>query len=402
MLFRDKSIVPSIMFHTAGLENSDWVWSYISEPVDLFEEKVKKLDQKGFNAVNWDELYACMSGEHELRQDSIFLTFDDGYLDNWVFIYPILKKYGMKGTIFVNPDFVDPRDIVRPNLEDVWAGRATYEELETAGFLSWPEMRLMESSGVIDIQSHSLTHTWYFSGPKIVDYHRPRSIEQYPWLAWNQQPDRKPFYLAEDQSGFVDYGSPIFEHEKSLIVKRFFPDDDAVNKIRDYIVEQGVGEFFKTIHWNYSLQEKIDSWFGGKVPGRYETEEEHLQRIRYELSHSRYLIEKNLNKEIKYICWPGGGNDEKVWEIARDVGYKSWTLGSQDKSHYRNVFNSNPEFIKRMGSSNQVRIHSRVVGTGRSVYMMLRIGAHQNSVVYKYLLRFYQLYHYIVSRISNG
>ena len=291
MLFRDKSIVPSIMFHTAGLENSDWVWSYISEPVDLFEEKVKKLDQKGFNAVNWDELYACMSGEHELRQDSIFLTFDDGYLDNWVFIYPILKKYGMKGTIFVNPDFVDPRDIVRPNLEDVWAGRATYEELETAGFLSWPEMRLMESSGVIDIQSHSLTHTWYFSGPKIVDYHRPRSIEQYPWLAWNQQPDRKPFYLAEDQSGFVDYGSPIFEHEKSLIVKRFFPDDDAVNKIRDYIVEQGVGEFFKTIHWNYSLQEKIDSWFGGKVPGRYETEEEHLQRIRYELSYSRYLIE---------------------------------------------------------------------------------------------------------------
>lgn len=402
MFFRDRSIVPSIMFHTAGLENSRWVWSYISEPVDLFEEKVKSLSKKGFNAIHWSDLYSYMSGEINLPDDSIFLTFDDGYLDNWVYIYPILKKYGLKGTIFVNPDFVDPRDIVRPNLEDVWLGKVPLDELEVPGFLSWPEMRLMEASGVIDIQSHSLTHTWYFSGPSIVDYHRPRDVEAYPWLAWNENSERKPFYLVENQSTFVDYGTPIFEHDKSLIVKRFYPDIDAVNKIKNFIIDQGVEGFYKIDNWKYLLQEKIDEWFGGKVPGRYETEEERLQRVEYELAYSKSEIESKLNKKADYICWPGGGNDDKVWEIARKVGYKSWTLGSQDQSDYRNVYDSNPEFIKRIGSSNQVNIRSKTVGVGRSGYMMLKIGAHQNSLLYKYLLRCYQIYHYLLSRISNG
>ena len=66
----------------------------------------------------------------------------------------------MKGTIFVNPDFVDPGDEVRPNLDDVAAGRCRREDLLVPGFLNWAEMREMERSGVIDIPSHAITPTW--------------------------------------------------------------------------------------------------------------------------------------------------------------------------------------------------------------------------------------------------
>ena len=45
----------------------------------------------------------------------IVLTFDDGYLDNWVFAYPLLEKYNLRGTIFVNPEFVDPSLEIRAN-----------------------------------------------------------------------------------------------------------------------------------------------------------------------------------------------------------------------------------------------------------------------------------------------
>jgi hypothetical protein len=32
---------------------------------------------------------------------SIVITFDDGYLDNWVYAHPILQKYGMHAVVFV-------------------------------------------------------------------------------------------------------------------------------------------------------------------------------------------------------------------------------------------------------------------------------------------------------------
>ena len=42
----------------------------------------------------------------ELPENPIMITFDDGYEDNYQNAYPILKKYGFTGTIFVITDFV--------------------------------------------------------------------------------------------------------------------------------------------------------------------------------------------------------------------------------------------------------------------------------------------------------
>ena len=80
------------------------------------------------------------------------LTFDDGYLDNWVFVWPLLRKYGMRATVFVTADFIEPDGPPRPTLEDVWGGKIRMEELQAAGFLRPSELRIMSESGVIDVQ----------------------------------------------------------------------------------------------------------------------------------------------------------------------------------------------------------------------------------------------------------
>ena len=147
----DKQIIPVVMFHSIGMEKNDWIFSHISEPVDIFQEKIFSLSHSGYNFIFWEELYQYMSGKNRLPLPSVMITFDDGYLDNWVYAFPILKNYGAKATIFVNPEFVDPTSIVRPNLEDVWEGRVRADDLEVSGFLSWEEMRLMEKSGIIDV-----------------------------------------------------------------------------------------------------------------------------------------------------------------------------------------------------------------------------------------------------------
>lgn len=398
-LFADKRIIPVLMFHSVGLEHENWEFSHISEPVNLFEKKLKLFFSHRFHTIFWEDLFCYMTEEKDLPDNSIMLSFDDGYLDNWVFVYPLLKKYNLKATIFVSPNFVDTTKEPRPNLEDVWAGRCDYGELQPAGFLSWVEMRAMEASGFVDIQSHSLTHTWYFSGPEIIDFHYPQEKSSFPWLFWNKKPERKAFYITENQQEFVPYGHPVFEYEKALVARRYFPDERYVNMITDYVSDRGGKNFFLKDGWKeelfkYSEQIKRDYKFNN----RYETFEERQIRIKNELVKSKELIEINLDKRVDFICWPGGGYDETVKSIAREVGYKAWTLSSKDLSSFRNLPKTNPENIKRMGTSNRINIKRHGNARGGAIYQLLNIRAHQNSFLSKQFVRVYKVFSILTQR----
>ena len=386
------------MFHSVGLEKYPWTWSYISESVDIFEKKISSFKKLGFNSVFWQDVYDHMSGRKSLPDNSILLTFDDGYLDNWVNVFPILKKYDMKGTIFVSPDFVDPSEQLRPTLDDLRGGHIPEQDLTTAGFLSWAEMREMEKSGVVDIQSHAMTHTWYFSSPSILSYHRPHAITPYPWLFWNARPDRKPFYLTENQQDFLPWGLPILEHEKSLVARRFIPEENVVNSIIDFVTDSGGVGFFQAGDWHSQLNRFVHNACGsGEMPGSYESDEARQKRITSEIVDSKKLIERELEKEVKFICWPGGANSEETQKIASKAGYVSWTLSSRDKADVRNRPGVGPSEIKRIGTSNALQIRGRNCGSGGPTYQNLRILAHRESVWHSFVLKCYKLVAFALS-----
>lgn len=360
--------------------------------MESFDAKARLLRDRGFTAIFWKDLYGYMERRTTLPPNSIMLTLDDGYLDNWVYAFPILRRYGLKGTVFVNPDFVDPGTELRPTLEDAWAGRCRIGDLDPVGFLNWGEMRAMEASGVIDVQSHALTHTWYFSGPRIVDFHAPHRLPPYPWLSWNARPDRKPFYLKEDQQRFLPWGHPVFEHEKSLVVRRFLPDDGWVARITDFARERGAESFFEDASWQEQIRMQLRSWgVADRFPGSYETEGQRLERIREELSASKRIIETKLDKRVDYLCWPGGGNDETTRRLAIEVGYKAWTLASQDRASKRNLPGEDPVSIKRMPTANVVMWRGRPIGDGGAWHQLLCIASHQNSFLSWILLGFFKL-----------
>src|SRR5215831_14364836 len=153
--------VPVYMFHSIA-DCDKTPYGHLSIPVRTFDSELAYLRKRNFRTITLEDLYNYLAAGEEVPPKSIVLTFDDGYLDNWVNVFPILKKYEMNATIFVVPEFVDPCTNLRPTLSDMWAGKAKIDELSDRGFLSWNEMREMQNSGLVDIQSHSLTHNWYF------------------------------------------------------------------------------------------------------------------------------------------------------------------------------------------------------------------------------------------------
>ena len=215
--------MPVLMFHSIGCENEDWYRNWLSVSLDHFENFCKYLVKNNFETIFLDEWYQ----KETTSKNQVVITFDDGYLDNWVYAYPILEKYNLKGTIFVNPEFIDDSEVIRSNLTDVWNKKIERNQLTPIGFLNWAELQKMESTGVMDIQSHSMSHNFYFYSNHIKDIYKGQP--HYDWMPWINRPDRKPYYNLEKQDGYIPKGSPIFEFGRALELRRYFPDERLIN-----------------------------------------------------------------------------------------------------------------------------------------------------------------------------
>ena len=101
-----------------------------------FEAQMKYLAENGYHTITPAELADHLENGTALPEKPILLTFDDGYIDNYKNAYPILLKYGLKGSIYIITDYLD----VYPN------------------YLTWAISKEMQDSGTIDIECHTMTH----------------------------------------------------------------------------------------------------------------------------------------------------------------------------------------------------------------------------------------------------
>lgn len=74
---------------------------------DKFRQQMKYLKDNGFFTLTLDELYGYLRENASIPSKSIVLTFDDGYIGNYTYAYPILKEFGFTATIFMISECVD-------------------------------------------------------------------------------------------------------------------------------------------------------------------------------------------------------------------------------------------------------------------------------------------------------
>lgn len=66
----------------------------------LFRQQIEYM-KNNFNIVTMEQVIDAVEGKSELPERALLLTFDDGYVDNYTFAFPILEEYGIQGSFFI-------------------------------------------------------------------------------------------------------------------------------------------------------------------------------------------------------------------------------------------------------------------------------------------------------------
>ncbi len=101
----------------------------------IFENQLREMHEASYSSYFVSDVPRILKGKEKISDHSIILTFDDGYEDFYINAYPLLKKYRMRGTIYIIANFIGHQ-----------------------GFMSEREIREMIGSGLIEVGDHTLSH----------------------------------------------------------------------------------------------------------------------------------------------------------------------------------------------------------------------------------------------------
>ena len=278
-----KNFVLCLMYHSIDSEkNKGGIF------VDEFEEHIKWIKDK--KTFKMEELKGL---DYTLPPNSILITFDDGYKNNYTLAFPILKKYNIKATIFLNTKFI--------------------EKDET--YLNWDEIREMYKSGLIDFQLHTHSHQLTVKDIEVLAFYDNES---------------SPYFKRESYSLFFDgnydekkdakklNGLPVFKLRSKISIPGYKPKKNFVEKYRSIVeLQENKSEKEKKKFLNRLFKEKKDEFFD-KI-----SEEQFKETVKFEILENKKIISEKLGKVPDCLAYPWGhrykGNREDIKKLGVDV-----------------------------------------------------------------------------------
>ena len=106
---RNKNKIPVLCYHNlATVEEKTNFESEKDWTIDVknFEEQLKYFKKHNYKTLTMEEFYEWKQGMLNLPQKSVLITFDDGFLSNYHYAFPLLKKYNMNATVFLIGEYV--------------------------------------------------------------------------------------------------------------------------------------------------------------------------------------------------------------------------------------------------------------------------------------------------------
>lgn len=133
--------LPVLMYHSV-LKDEKYQGKYVISPKAL-EEDMVYLKENGYTAIGGKELLAYIENGTPLPEKPVILSFDDGYYNNYLYAYPLAKKYGMK--IIISPI-------------GYYSDQCTKSEEKLSpnySHCTWHQIKEMYDSGLVEFGNHS-------------------------------------------------------------------------------------------------------------------------------------------------------------------------------------------------------------------------------------------------------
>lgn len=125
-----NATIPIFMYHFVREDTGDYEY-----PENMMRPSMLKSQLQYLKDNNFETIYISdIENIHEY-QKPVALTFDDGWEDFYINAFPLFKEYNMKATLYVITSLVG-----------------------TPGYCNLNELRELKESGIVDIQSHTVSH----------------------------------------------------------------------------------------------------------------------------------------------------------------------------------------------------------------------------------------------------
>ena len=126
--------IPIIMYHDITA-TKDVSWDVTP---DELERHFQALQEGGYTPITMDRMVNHLRTGAQLPEKPVLLTFDDNYVGQYKYAFPLLKKYNYPAVWSVHTRFV---------------GTGGQKPKAT-----WDQLREMQKSGLVTVASHTLNH----------------------------------------------------------------------------------------------------------------------------------------------------------------------------------------------------------------------------------------------------
>jgi peptidoglycan/xylan/chitin deacetylase (PgdA/CDA1 family) len=282
-----------LMYHRVLTENdlaSRYVQPGMYVTKDVFEMQMKFLKEH-FEVISLRILLDMWDDEaFDAQKRYCVITFDDGWLDNYINAFPVLKKYNLPATIFLPTAFIG---------KDSWF---------------WPDkLALLIQQITIKEISASL-------------------LSECPWLSE---------FDMEQAESIISKWKRLPEEEIEERLDYIF---SALNL--------PMPQYRMILSWQEVKEMSIhEISFGSHSVNHRILTNSTKETVQKEVEDSMHVLKQKRINYVNVFCYPNGGCNEETAEIVKEAGYKAAVT---TEFGFENGIPLNPYSLKRIGVHNDI------------------------------------------------
>jgi len=334
------------------------VFHFHEVTAEFLEPKLAYLAENGYRTVTSTAIARLVRDGVAPPPRSVVLAFDDAWSSLWTVAVPLLRKYSMQCVTYAIPARIRDAGDVRPTIEDGLREPAAMDRAADP-LVTWPELKQLYARGVVDVQSHTLSHSMMFAAPVISDFVTPAFTRE-------SSLDR-PRLDGNGTARFLDpgaLGAPLYVRRSRMSdALRFCPDPDLQRRAEQQVAAHGGPRFFERPGWRNELLKVV-----GPVRGAAETIPSRDAAIEAELLGARELLEGALpGHTVDHICLPWGVAGEATWARLEQCGYRT-AFANRFRGRFAVGAGDHPYALKRLSN----RYIEALPGRGRRYFLAAR------------------------------